>query len=462
MIKFQIIIILLIASLSQAKGVSYQHLLTYEGKYQYIGDNTLTFVASELDNKLYAVINKAKYPLKYQDVDSFLDVVNNPVIFQRNSEGKVVSYQSAGSTYKILSREFIRLEMLPRRQLFKQSEKYVYQQPIEVGDGIKVNNLNNVFKKPELIEQMVKETIKGSYPEVHSILIYKGSALVVEEYFYGYNRNTPHQLRSATKPFIGSLVGIAIEKSFLKSELEPILPYFKSAYKQIKNLNTLKQQQTIENYLTYQHGMDCDNNNSNSKGNETAMMESADWVKHTLDLPMKQAPGQASLYCTGVALSLGKLVEISSNMKIEDFADKNLFKPLGINNYTWRFDPDKSSSQTFSQMSITPRGLLKLALMYKNEGKWQGQQILAKTWIDKTFNKYGGEFGYLWKHKYFIVDGKRYDSYMASGNGGQKINIWPQLDMITVFTGGNYNSYQLYGKSTAPNEMIPNYILKAL
>lgn len=51
---------------------------------------------------------------------------------------------------------------------------------------------------------------------------------------------------------------------------------------------------------------------------------------------------------------------------------------------------------------------------------------------------------------------------MASGNGGQKINIWPDFNMITVFTGGNYNSYALYGKSTPPNEMIPAYMLKAL
>jgi len=71
-----------------------------------------------------------------------------------------------------------------------------------------------------------------------------------------------------------------------------------------------------------------------------------------------------------------------------------------------------------------------------------------------------GDYGYLWEHKYFIVDGQKYNSYLASGNGGQKINIWPELDMITVFMGGNYNSYALYGKSTPPNQMIPMYILK--
>lgn len=93
---------------------------------------------------------------------------------------------------------------------------------------------------------------------------------------------------------------------------------------------------------------------------------------------------------------------------------------------------------------------------------WNGEQIISSDWVDKSFSTYGiGEFGYLWEHKYIMVDGKRFDSYMASGNGGQKINIWPELDMITVFTGGNYNSYMLYGVSTPPNRMIPNYILKA-
>jgi CubicO group peptidase (beta-lactamase class C family) len=100
--------------------------------------------------------------------------------------------------------------------------------------------------------------------------------------------------------------------------------------------------------------------------------------------------------------------------------------------------------------------------MYMDDGKWNGKQILPENWVEKTFKKYTDQFGYLWEHKYFTVEGKRYDSYMASGNGGQKINIWPDYNMVTVFTGGNYNSYLLYGKSTPPNQMIPKYILPAL
>ena len=212
----------------------------------------------------------------------------------------------------------------------------------------------------------------------------------------------------------------------------------------------------------YRHGMDCENNNPESKGNEQSMMQSNDWVKHTLDLPMVTKPGEKSSYCTGCPLTLGSLVEIATNQQIENFAKENLFEPMGITNYNWTFEPNQASMNTFSQMSITPRDLIKLAKLFKDGGKWNGKQILSKEWVDKTFDMNKGDYGYLWEHKYFLIDGQQYNSYLASGNGGQKINIWPELDMITVFTGGNYNSYELYGKSTPPNEMIPRYILEAL
>jgi CubicO group peptidase (beta-lactamase class C family) len=155
------------------------------------------------------------------------------------------------------------------------------------------------------------------------------------------------------------------------------------------------------------------------------------------------------------------MVELVTQTPLVEYADQNLFGPMNITDYKWRFSPDSSSISTFNQMYLRPRDILKLAVMYHNKGEWQGRQIVSAEWIRKTFAKEDVEFGYLWRHRYFEVDGQRYNSYLATGNGGQKINIWPELNMITVFTGGNYNSY-LYGRTTPPNEMIPRYILKAL
>ena len=442
----------------QKENSKYESLLDYEGKYEYTGQSTLTLEVSEFDTILYAVIDKAKYPLKQVSKDSFVNNQNSPVIFQR-IENKVISYQADGQKFKLLDTDFEKMEFLPRRKLFGKSNNYKYQKPQQLNDGLEIGDINNDVDNPSLIFQMIKETIDGNYPDVHSILIYKSNKLVLEEYFYGYDRNTPHQLRSATKPFIGGVLGIAIDNEFINSEKDKLLPYFISSYPQIANLDDEKKEITIENFLMYRHGMDCENNNPESKGNEQSMMQSENWVKYTLDLPMVAKPGKSSSYCTGCALTLGSIVEVATDTNIEEFAKENLFNPLGISNYDWTFEPNKTSMTNFSQLKITPRDLIKLAKMYKDGGKWKGKQIISEDWIKKTFDMDEGDYGYLWEHKYFVLDGRKFDSYLASGNGGQKINIWPELDMITVFTGANYNSYQLHGKSTPPNEIIPKYIL---
>jgi CubicO group peptidase (beta-lactamase class C family) len=460
--KILLIIPLLISCSSTKEKSEHESLFDYEGKYEYVNKTTLDIMVSKFDTTLYAVIDKAKYPLKHIALDSFANIADIPVIFERNKSNQIIGYKTDGQKFKLISSDIEEMEMFPRKELFQNPDNYAYQKPKETSDGLKTGLLKEEFNNPEPIINMVKETIKGNFPDVHSILIYKNNKLVLEEYFYGYDENTPHQLRSATKPFIGGILGIAVDQGFIKSEKDRLLSYFDSRYPEIANLDKRKKEITIENFLMYRHGMDCENNNPESKGNELKMMQSKDWVKYTLDLPMIGEPGVSSSYCTGCALTLGSLVEIATDKKIEDFAKENLFEPLNISNYKWTFEPNQSSSNDFSQTYFTPRDLIKLAKLFKDGGKWKGNQIISKSWIDKTFNMDKGDYGYLWEHKYFVVDGQTYNSYLASGNGGQKINIWPELDMITVFTGGNYNSYQLYGKSTPPNEMIPNYILKSV
>ena len=443
------------------KKTQLEILADYDGRYEYSNPKSLILAASDFDTTLYAIIDDAKYPLNHIGKDTFETTQKSPVVFQRGNDGEIKSYSSEGKVYKLLGRAIENQDWFPRKELYNNAEAYAYKTPIEKGDGLQAGNLKDAFTNPEEIINMVKSTIKGEFRDVHSILIWKDGKLVLEEYFYGYTEDKPHQLRSATKSFIGTLVGIAIDQQKLKDENELLLPLFKDEYDVIENRDKRKEKITVKDFLTYRHGMDCNDENQNTAGHELKMYESYDWVKFTLDLPMVDEPGVKSSYCTGCAQTIGRMVEIVTQSPLVDYADKNLFGPLGITNYKWRFKPDTSSISTFNQMYLRPRDILKLAIMYHDNGKWQGEQIISSEWVRKTFEKDDIEFGYLWRHKYFDVDEKRYNSYLATGNGGQKINIWPELNMITIFTGGSYNSY-LYGRATPPNEMIPNFILKAL
>lgn len=461
--KIQVILFLIIivfgCSVDKEKS-HYEKLADYEGRYEYSNPESLVLAASNFDTTLYAIIDDAQYPLRYISKDTFETPQKSPLVFQRNEKEEVVRYLTDGKNFDLITKTIEKQEWFPRKELYNKAETYHYQMPTKKADGLQVGDLKNAFRNSEAIINMVKETIKGEFRDVHSVLIWKDGKLVLEEYFYGYTEDKPHQLRSASKSFIGTLVGIAIDQGKIKNENELLLPLFDKEYNLIENRDIRKEKITIKDFLTYRHGMDCHDENPTTAGHEQKMMVSSDWVKFTLDLPMIDEPGVKSSYCTGCAQTLGRLVEVVTQTPLVDYADKNLFSPMGITNYKWRFKPDTSSISTFNQMYLRPRDILKLAIMYLDNGKWQGKQIVSSEWVRRTFEKDDVEFGYLWRHKYFDVDGKRYNSYLATGNGGQKINIWPELNLITIFTGGNYNSY-LYGRTTPPNEMIPNYILKA-
>lgn len=335
--------------------------------------------------------------------------------------------------------------------------KYAYKQPKNRKDGLKTGGLDHTGLDKTLLNTMMQEIVKGRYPNVHSILIIKDGKLVFEEYFYEHDRNKLHELRSATKSFVSALTGIAIEKKYIKSKNEPVLNFFPEYV--IQQDVAAKRKITIENLLTNQSGLDCDVSDSKSVGNETTMNNSDDWVKFTLDLPMADSAGGKGRYCSGNPIMLCSIIEKATQQPLTDFAQQNLFGPLGIKNYVWNFKPDKSSVETFCQLYLNSRDMAKFGLMYLNNGNWNGTQVVPTEWVEQSFAKHsvvqGLDYGYLWWSKYFDVEGVRYYAKGAQGNGGQKIYIWEEQNMVTVITGGNYNT------QSPSDELLKKYILPA-
>jgi CubicO group peptidase (beta-lactamase class C family) len=205
--------------------------------------------------------------------------------------------------------------------------------------------------------------------------------------------------------------------------------------------------------------LDCDISDSKSVGNETVMDYSDDWVKFTLDLPMIDAPGGIGRYCSGNPVTLGRIVEKTAKMPLLDFAEKNLFAPLGFKNYKWNFKPDKSSAENYCQIYLTPREMAKFGLLYLNNGNWKGKQIISSDFVKQSFEKHstiqGVDYGYLWWLKYLDAGETRYYTKAAQGNGGQRIYILQEQNMVAVITGGNYNS------QSPSDELMKKYILPA-
>lgn len=437
--------------------ITYEQLKEYEGIYEYQNNTTLQIAASPKDTILYAIINESKYALKPSEKDIFLNMSKEKVTFLRNNTASITGYTSEGKTFNLLNKKVSFPKEMWYPRLNSKDFKYVYQQPKKDLDGLITGPIDNTVLDKTLLNEMMQKIVDGTYPNVHSVLILKDGKLVFEEYFYEYSKTKLHEMRSATKSLVSALTGIAIDKGLIKDVNETVLSFFPEYT--LKNLTEDKRQITIKNLLTNQSGLDCDVSNPKSEGNETTMNYSDDWVKFTLDLPMVDVPGGRGMYCSGNPITLGKIIEKATKMTLPDFAKETLFKDIGIKNFKWNFKPDMSSAETFCQIYLTPRDMAKFGLLYLNKGIWNDKQVISKEWVNESLTKQsvvqGVNYGYLWWIKYLEVSGTKYYGKAAQGNGGQKIYIWENQNMVTVITGGNYNS------QSPSDELIQKYILPA-
>jgi CubicO group peptidase (beta-lactamase class C family) len=443
---------------TQKYVLTYSQLKEYQGRYEYVNNATIKIAASPKDTILYAIINESKYKLTPAKKDLFLDMTKNEIQFFRNAKNQIAGYYAGNDTLKLLNNKvkFPKEIWYPRLSTAK-NNTYSYHQPKLVKDGLITASIDNTELDKNLLHEMMVKIIDGKYPNVHSILILKDGKLVFEEYFYEHTIDKLHELRSATKSFVSALTGIAIDKGFIKSKNEKVLSFFPEY--ELANNSEYKKKITIENLLTNQSGLDCDVSNPNSVGNETTMNNSDDWVKFTLDLPMVDSPGGKGMYCSGNPITLGKIIEKTTKQSLPEFAKQNLFHPLGIKNFVWNFKPDKSSVETFCQVYLTSRAMAKFGLLYLNKGNWNGKQIISKDWVQQSLRKHsvvqGVDYGYLWWNKYLEVNGTRYYTFGAQGNGGQKIYLLQEQNMVIVITGGNYNS------QSPSDELIKKFVLPA-
>ena len=459
-------LVLLIQALCSGRGLSQtppkEDPKEFEGRYEYLNGASIQFAGSPRNGVFYAILDEAKYPLKRMSESVFADRDGSRVVFERGEAGRISGYRFYRATAtnffrRISDAQVTETMWYARRSPGDAPYHFTASTPPDLKDGLDVGSLQDAVLNVSLIGKMVEQIANETHKNVDSVLLLKNGKLVLEEYFYQFNRDKLHQLRSATKSVVSALVGIALDKKLIASKAENVVRFFPEY--EIKNVSTEKRAITLEHLLACDSGLACEDGNAESPGEELKMNASPDWVQFILDLPMVEAPGKTGRYCSGGVILLGRILEKASGKRLPDFAAENLFGELGITNYRWDFRPDSSSFDDACQLHLRPRDMAKLGLLYMNEGQWKGSQVISREWVSASLSRHsvvrGIDYGYLWWRQWLNVNGTRVDGVTAKGNGGQRIYLWPSLDLIVVITGSNYN------EQSPSDEIQIKYILPA-
>lgn len=335
-------------------------------------------------------------------------------------------------------------------------------QPIMPNSGWEISTLPFDRSKIELLN---KDIAVYNLKEITSVVAVYDGKLLLEEYFNGADRNTLHDTRSVGKSFASTLMGIAINDGFIKNEKQTLHSFYN--LKEYANYNVKKDSIKIADLLTMSSAFDGSDADSDSPGNEENMYPTDNWVKFTLDLaidPAKTNGAKWEYFTAGVVL-LGDILNKNVPGGLENYADEKLFKPLGITNYQWQYTPQKVAN-TAGGLQMRSLDSAKYALLYKNNGVWNGRQLLPEQWVKKTLTKQieiqgrDNEFyGYLFWNKTVTYKGKNYETYYCSGNGGNKLIIFKTLPLVVIITSKAYN--KPYGHVQS-DKIVSDYLLPAI
>ncbi len=340
------------------------------------------------------------------------------------------------------------------------SVKYSYRRPENISDQLQTASIFGALKDTAAFYQLMERIIRQDFGRLESFLVLKDQKLILEEYFYNYNRMQLHPVHSVTKSITSLLLGIALERH---GNLEVDTPVFNFFPHYDSLITPEKEKITLKHVLTMSSGFPEDDEFEKNNPNDV--------VKQMLVQPLESAPGEKFNYNGNNSNLLGSIIYALEEKQADDFAKEVLFNKLGISQFRWEKENGVVPCQ--SELQMLPRDMAKIGLLVANKGVWNGEQLVPKKWIEMSgkahvpeteFFDYGFQWWYrskrnrAWWENPVHGSKDEHDMFLALGYGGQYIMIVKDLDLVIAITSSDYNEENGMAHQKIPlvvEELVP-------
>lgn len=270
----------------------------------------------------------------------------------------------------------------------------------------------------------LRQTVAG-FDQLHTILIQRGNDVLLAEAPRGPGLSAVANIKSCSKSMVALILGTAIGRGDLPGlsttlgEAAPsLIPT--DATDGVADL-------TFEDLVTLRGGLQ-----STSGANYGSWVSSPNWVAYALRQPRVAPNGGRMIYSTGTTHVLGAALAQVTGDSLADLMRDRIGTGLGIEIPNWTRDP-QGRFMGGNQMGLTPQGMLRVAVMVRDGGRFDGEQVIPGDWmadsyISRTTSPYSGlGYGLGW----FL---SRSGWIIARGYGGQIIAAHPQRDLALAIT----------------------------
>ncbi len=349
------------------------------------------------------------------------------------------------------------------------NKAFINTAPEDRKDGVAVGEIGVDGGNKDMIVKLAQEIANHQQGRFNSFLISHKSKLIFESYYERGRINLPHQQASATKAHVALLLGRAIQLGYLSmDDLDKPLTEF------LQELDPTKFSDGVENItlnkaLTMRGGLNIsDEKWKELKKNPDALKGQGQiqaLFEHSAPIT---AESQNFSYGNFNPDLVMQVIEAAVPGTALDFLKNELFGKMGISNYIWRTTVS-GLAEAGAMSELTSRDMIKIGVLVRNKGKWNGEQLIPEAYIAKAIGPalytnndyevhYGGKdvtkqgYGYFWWNADLSYGGKTYFCSSAQGGWGQFIILIEELDLMVVFTGldNDTNYLQLTAERILP------------
>ncbi|MGB3344713.1 MAG: serine hydrolase [Aequorivita sp.] len=260
-----------------------------------------------------------------------------------------------------------------------------------------------------------------------AFLIIKNDSIWHEKYFDGFGENSQTNSFSIAKSITSALLGKAIDDGYMES-LEQAVGDFYSEY---MNTNL-----TVGDLSSMSSGLDWDESYTNPFGMTARAYYGPNLGKQILKLKVVDTPGVKYKYQSGDTELLAMVIQKAVKKPLSEYLYESYWNPLGAENPAlWQVD-DKEDRlvKAYCCMGSNARDFARFGKLYKDYGKWNGQQVLDSAFVAKSISprfSESPEYGYgVW-----LSDFMEKKIFVMRGILGQYVIVVPEDDLIIVRLG---------------------------
>lgn len=260
-----------------------------------------------------------------------------------------------------------------------------------------------------------------------AFLIIKNDSIWFEEYYEGFDQDSQTNSFSMAKSITSALLRKAIEDGFIKSLDQPVGDF----YPQYSETEL-----TVGDLSSMSSGLDWDESYSNPFGMTARAYYDGDLADNILKLKVVDTPGVNFKYLSGNTELLAMVLQKATKKQLSNYLYESFWNPMGAENPAlWQVDDEQNRLvKAYCCLGSNARDFARFGKLYKDYGKWNGQQLLDSAFVAKSIKprfEESPEYGY----GFWLSDFMGKEIFAMRGILGQYVIVIPEEDLIIVRLG---------------------------